>query len=259
MENSFFNSKINRTLVVVALVALIIALGSYAFYTMKQAKYFYTGPVTISVTGDGEVSAVPNIGQFSFSVTASGTDAVAAQGSSGSKVKAILAYLKEKGVEEKDIKTDSYNVYPKFRYDAVPCTVSYCPPSKEIADGFEASQNVSVKVRNLDLSGELIAGVGNFGATNISSLQFTIDDTSALKNEARAKAIADAKAKAKVLSDNLGVRIIKMTGYYENEGPVYGYGMGGEAMKASDNLPVPSLPVGENTVKSQVNITYIVR
>lgn len=259
MENTFLSSKSNRVLVTIALIALILALSTYALYTMKQSKYLYTGPVTISVTGEGEVTAVPDVAEFNFSVTATGTDATKAQESASKPMNAILSYLKEQGVEEKDIKTSAYNVYPHYRYDSAPCGVSFCPPGRQVEDGFEASQNITVKVRNKDMAGEIIGGVGGLGATNISGVQFTIDDTEALKNDARTKAIADAKAKAKVLSDELDVRIIKMTGYYENEGGMP-YGMGGAMMKDSaESFPVPELPAGENTVKSQVTITYMVR
>ncbi len=264
MENTFFSSKGNRTLVTIALLALIIALASYAFYTVKQTKYLYTGPVTISVSGVGEVMAVPDIGQFSFSVTASGTDAAAAQKASGEKINTILAFLKEKGVEEKDIKTENYNMYPNYRYEQRPCVFGQvCSPGEQVTDGFEVSQTIAVKIRNLDNSGTLIAGVGDFGATNISSLQFTIDDTDVLKAEARTKAIADAKAKAKDLSRELGVHFGKMAGFYENEGvpmPYNGYAMGG-AMDSMEvkSFEAPSFPTGENTIKSQVTIIYTVR
>ncbi len=262
MENSFLGSKSNRVLLTVALLALILALGTYSTYTMKQSKYLHIGPVIISVTGEGEVTAVPDVAQFNFSVTATGTDSSKAQEASGVAMNTILSYLKEKGIEDKDIKTSDYNVYPHYRYDAMPCTLSYCPPGRQTEDGYEASQTVTVKVRNMDISGELIAGVGGLGATNISGLQFTIDDTDALEDEARTKAIADAKAKAEVLSKELDVRIIKMTGYYEeNVGMPYGYGMGGNMMEKaeSDSFSGPELPAGEDTVRSQVTITYMVR
>lgn len=264
METGFFGSNRNRVLGTVALLMIVLALGSYTYYTLKQAKYLYTGPVTISVMGEGEVMAVPDIGQFSFSVTASGADATLAQEASGKQINAILAFLEEKGIEEKDIKTEFYNMYPKYRYETRPCAAgSYCPPGEQIQDGFEVSQSISVKVRDLDASGSLIAGVGDLGATNISGLQFTIDDTDMLKAEARTKAIADAREKAQVLSQELGVRFVKMVGYYENEGepmPYRGYGMGGDMMESAVKSVVsPELPTGENTISSQVTITYQVR
>ncbi|MCB9810628.1 MAG: SIMPL domain-containing protein [Candidatus Nomurabacteria bacterium] len=262
INNSFFSSKGNRFLGTVALVALVIALASYATYTLKQSKYLYTGPVTISVSGVGEVAAVPDLGWFNFSVTAKGDDAAAAQEASGSKINSIIAYLKDSGVEEKDIKTENYNLYQKYRYEAEVCPEGSLCPQKRVPDGYEVSQMITVKVRDIDTAGSLIAGVGDLGATNISGLQFKIDDTDNLKIEARAQAIADAKAKARVLANELGVRVVKMVGYYEDEsGPRPYYGIGGDMAieSAAKSFEAPELPTGENTISSRVTITYQVR
>ncbi len=265
MESSFFSQPSNRVLGSFALLMVIIALGMYAQYTWKQAQYMYSGPTTISVTGEGEVTAVPDIGEFSFSVTAESADAALAQKDSADKVNAILAYLKEQGVEEKDIKTENYNLYPRYRYEERVCAfgVSYCPPGEQIQDGFTVSQSVRVKVRNLDAAGDLIAGAGERGATNLSGLSFTIDDEGQLKDEARTAAIADAQAKAEVLAEQLGVRVVRMAGYYEDEGyyPTPYYGMGGDMMvkSAMDESADISVPAGENIVSSRVTITYEIR
>jgi len=262
METGLFNSSRNQTLGTLVLIMLIIALGAYVHYTLRQAKYLYTGPVTISVNGEGEVMAVPDIGQFSFAVTASGEDAATAQSESANKMNAVLDFLKNEGVEEKDIKTESYNMYPKYRYEPRPCPAGSFCPNEQVFDGFEVSQTVSVKVRDIQNAGVLIANVGDLGATNISGLNFTIDDTDRLMEEARVQAIADAKAKAKVLSDELGVRFVEMVGYHENDGyyPMPYFGRGGDMVEMGvKDMMAPSLPTGENVVRSQVTITYKVR
>ncbi len=263
METTFFSNPQNRILGSLALVMALIALAAYSFYTFKQTEYMYAGPTTISVSGEGEVTAVPDIGQFSFSVIASGADATVAREAANTKTNEIIAFLKEKGVEEKDIRTDSYNLYPKYKYETKPCPMGSFCPSEQVEDGFEVSQSITVKVRNLDSVGELVAGAGDRGATNLSSIQFTIDDTSNLKSEARILAIADAKEKAEVLAKELGVRLEKMVGYYEDEGyaqPYYG-GMGGDMMvkTAMESSVVPDMPVGESVTKSKVTITYQVK
>ncbi len=261
MDKTFFSTNINRNLGTILLVAVIVALGAYARFTWQQAKYVNIGPTTISISGEGEVKAIPDIGQFSFSVVESGADAVVAQSASATKVNEIIAYLKEAGVEEKDIKTENYNLSPKFKYESRPCPLgSYCP-QEQVPDGFEVSQTVSVKVRDLKEAGTLLTSVGERGATNISSLQFTIDDTDALKAAARNLAIDNAKEKADTLAKKLDVRLVKMVGYYEDEGyiPYYGYGGSEKAMSADTAMVAPSLPTGENVTKSRVTITYQVR
>jgi uncharacterized protein len=264
MNGTFFSSPLNRFLGTLALAGLVISFGAYAYYTLKQADYMYMGPTTISVTGEGEVLAVPDIGQFSYTVSASNMDAKAAQNEVAEKGNAIIAYLKEQGIEERDIKTEQYSMYPKYRWEERPCVFGQpCMPGEQIEDGFEVSQSVAVKVRDLDKAGDLITAVGEKGATNLSGLTFTIDDTEALKREARSLAIADAKAQSEQLAKDLGVRIVRMNGYYE-ETPAYPmYGYGGEMMdaKAMSATPAaaPELPPGESATKSRVSVTYIVK
>lgn len=260
---SFFSLWYVRLLATLILLGVVAALAAYTHQTLKQARYNYMGPTTINVRGEGEVLAKPDIGQFSFAVRAEGDDAATAQELSAESINAIIAYLGDAGVEEKDIKTANYNLNPRYRYEERICLEnSFCPPTEPVIDGYEVTQRVEVKVRDLDQSGDLISGVGERGATNISGLQFTIDDETVLKAEAREKAIANAKEKAGELADDLDVRIVRMVGYYEEEmypQPYYGYG-GDMAMAESASVrSVAAMPTGENTITSTINITYEVR
>lgn len=252
-----------RVLAAVLLAMGIFALGAYGYATLKQSKYFYSGPVTINVQGEGKVMAKPDIGSFSFSVRAEGDDAASAQAAAAEKSNAVLAYLKGAGVDEKDIATENYNLNEQWRYEENVCASnSYCPPGERVADGFEVYQRMTVKVRDLEQSGALVAGVGGAGATDISSLSFTIDDPEILKGEAREAAIADAVAKAEVLADNLDVRIVKMTSFYEETGGYYPEYYAREAaydMVANEMASAPELPTGEDEYTVRVNISYEVR
>jgi len=258
--DSYLSTKLGKILFSAVLVMAVIALASMSQLNTEKAKYAADVPATISVTGEGEVLAVPDIGQFSFSVNASGEDAATAQEKSGTKINDILAYLKEAGVEDKDIKTQNYSMYPRWRYEERVCAFnSYCPPGERVENGFEVSQSVSVKVRDTEQAGAIIAGVGDKGATNISSLNFTIDDVDALKAEAREMAIKDAQDKASVLAAQLGVKVNRIVSYYEDEG--YSYKAYAETRafslgSADDGFEGPSLPVGEDSTTARVTITY---
>lgn len=250
-----------RVLIILSLIGLVIALLAYANLASRQAEYANFGPTTISVTGEGEILAKPDIGQFSFSVRAEGADAATAQNQSAESINAIIDYLKNNGVEEKDIKTENYYLSPKYRYEERLCiSGSYCPPGDRVLDGYEVSQMVRVKVRDLDKAGDLISGVGGHGATDISNLQFTIDDESNLKAEAREQAIADAKERAKELADDLDVRLVRIINFWEDEGGYMPYyGMGGEDAMLESRATVANMPTGENSISSRVNITYEIR
>ncbi len=258
MNETIFSKSYNQLLASLILIGVVGALGAYIYVTLKQADYNYISPNSITVTGEGEVKAVPDIGSFSFSVNESGADAALALDASSKKINEVIAALKEAGVAEKDIKTESYNLSPKYKYESRPCPMgSYCP-QEQIEDGFEVNQTVAIKVRDLDKAGELISLVGSKKVANISSLSFTIDDNEVLKAEARALAVADAKAKATVLAESLGVTLGKVTSYYEIEdyGQPTPYAMGGDMRMSAEAVSVPELPVGETTTKIRVNVLY---
>lgn len=263
METSFFDHKQARFLAMAVMIAVIGALASYMHLSLVQAEQESSDGATITVTGEGEVFAKPDIGSFSFSVMAEAEDAAGAQQASAENINKILTYLEEEGVAEADIKTQYYNLNPKYTYEERICVAGRsCPPGERVIDGYEVNQSVTVKVRDLDTAGDLISGAGERGATNISSLQFTIDDQSSLEAEARSQAIADAKENAKELADKLAVRLVQIVGFNEQGGGYYPqpYAMKAEMESMSfDSAVSPQLPTGENEVTSVVSITYEVK
>ena len=261
--STIFNSKLNQLLITLALVGAVAALGAYSYVMLKQQSQ-WGGPMTINVSGKGEVMAKPDIAQFSFSVRGEGADAATAQTKSAEIINAVTVYLKENGIDEKDIKTEGYTMNPKYKYEQKPCLYgAYCPPGAQMADGFEVSQTITVKVRAIDTAGKLLAGIGDKGATDISGLNFTVDNVESLKVEARKLAIADAQVQAKVLAASLGVKIVKMMSYYEDNPtmPMYGGAMMNDSMSAKVvAAPVaPEISTGENKTVSNVTITYEIK
>jgi uncharacterized protein YggE len=264
-STSIFRTTYIKVLTALFLASAILAVLAYAYFAYTQTKNWQTGPLIITVSGEGEVMARPDIGSFNFGVRAEAETASAAQEQSAEAVNEIIDYLAEAGVAEADIDNSNYNLNPRYRWEERPCTAAgFCPGNERVLDGYEVSQNITVKVRDLEQAGELISGVGQRGATNVSNLQFTIDDPANLEAEARSLAITDAQAKAEALAKDLGVRIVEMTGFYE-EGrdryPVEPYlmarsdmGLGGAEMAVA-----PSVPVGEDEIISRVNISYKVK
>jgi uncharacterized protein len=252
-----------RTIAKLVGIAAITALLAYTYFAFVQARNYAQMPMTITVSGTGEIFATPDIATFSFSVLSKEADAARAQSVAAENMNDIIAYLKEKGVDEKDIKTTGYGLNPRYEYPESRCFEGYCPPQGEPKlIGYEVSQSVDVKVRKTEDAGMLIAGVGEKGAMNVGGLTFTIDDEETLKAEARAAAISDAQAKSQELAKKLGVRIIRMNGYWEEESAMPYYGMGGGVamdMAMVKEASVPEIPLGENTITSKIQITYEVK
>jgi uncharacterized protein YggE len=254
-----------KALALLVLVLSVFALGSYSYFTLKQAKYVFGGPTNISVSGKGEIFAKPDIATFTFSVHAEEKDATTAQQKGAEAINKVIAFLKEKGIDEKDIKTSNYSLQPKYEYTQGVCTQWSCPPGKQNLVGYTLDQSVEVKVRKTETVGDVFTGITENGGMNVYGPTFTIDDDEKLKAEARAEAIANAKVKAEELAKQLGVRLVRMTSYWENENsgypvPMYDKAMsyGGDAMTERATV-APSIPSGENKIVSTVTLNYEVR
>jgi uncharacterized protein YggE len=216
----------------------------------------------ITITGEGESFAIPDIATFSFSVSAEAKNVSDAQAQVTNKMNAVLAALKSLGIEDKDVKTTDYSVWPKYNYISSPCTNFSCPPGRQVQDGYTAEHSVMVKVRDTAKAGEALALAGEQGASNLSGISFTVDDPEKLTEEARALAIKNAKEKAEALSDDLGVRLGKVVSFYESSDggyprPYAQEGFGGVAVDMA--AKAPTLPTGENKVKIVVSVTYEIK
>jgi len=253
-----------------ALLATVIVLGIFlavqAIGGLMQWRYIGAGlPAanTITVSGHGESMGVPDIATFSFSVVSQKPTVAAAQADATAKANATTEYLKSVGIDVKDIQTSNYSINPQYDYIQTACSGGYCPGGTQVLRGYEVRQTTTIKVRDTAKAGDLLAGVGSKGATEVSGLNFTFDDPEAIQDEARDKAIADAKEKAETLAKQLGVSIVRVTSFSEN-GSGYprpmmyssmdAYGKGGVTAQT-----VPSISVGENKVTNDVSITYEIR
>ncbi len=252
-----------RNLSVAALAVFIVFLAVVTLGQLKGLRFIGSGVSatnTINVSGEGEVFAVPDTATFSVGVEEVAKDVTMAQASATKKGNDILAYLKGQGIDEKDIKTTDYSINPQYEWTQGVCQSSgSCRPSTRTLTGYQVSQTLSVKVRDTKKAGDVLAGVGSLGASNISGLSFTIDDQDALEAEARDEAIASAKEKAEVLAKSLGVSIVRIVGFSENgNGPIYyakamslEMGVGGAVMDSA-----PEIATGQNKITSNVSITY---
>jgi uncharacterized protein len=241
-----------------AIFLLIISINALGNLGRTENPYMNT----ITVEGTGKAASIPNLAVISFSVTETGATVGEAQGKATEKTDAALSAMKEQGIEEKDIKTTAYNVYPQYE-NIPPCYSGICEARNPRIIGYQVSQTVEVKVRDTSKAGDVLQALGSLNVQNISGPNFTVDEDDAVRNDARAEAIEEARAKAKELAKQLGVRLGKVVSFYENQGPMpydgY-YGKGGVAMDmAAEQANAPSLPTGENETEVTVSITYEIR
>lgn len=217
---------------------------------------------TITVEGTGTAAMVPDTARITFTVMESAPEVGAAQDAATKRTDAALAALEDMDIEERDVKTVSYNVSPKYDYPQQPCYPGMiCPSGAPRIVGYDVSQTIEVKVRDTAKAGDVLGALGALGVQNISGPEFVVDDESAVTAEARAEAIEEARAKAKELAGELNVRLGKVVSFSEGTpGDLYGYGKGGGIMmEAAAPNRAPTLPTGENETEITVMITYEIR
>ncbi|MBC7836723.1 SIMPL domain-containing protein [Acetobacteraceae bacterium] len=254
-------------LFVIVLLGLFLLVQTVAGF--QNLRYIGSGVAptnTINVSGYGESFAVPDIATFSFSVVSEKSTVAAAQADATAKINAVTQYLKDAGIEEKDIKTSNYSVNPQYDYITQVCVSGMpCRQGEQKLRGYEVRQTTTVKVRDTEKAGDLLAGVGSKGATEVSGLDFTFDDPDAVQAAARDEAIADAKQKAETLAKSLGVQLVRVVSFNESGGypgpiPYYAkdaaFGMGAENQTLAS---APEISVGQNQVSSNVSVTYEIR
>jgi uncharacterized protein YggE len=240
-----------------------------AVLSVKELKSIgYVGkefPATnaITVSGKGEAVSIPNIATFSFTVNETAKTVKEAQDKATEKINNALKAVKAGGVAEKDIKTLSYSINPHYEYNQPACTSFGCPGGKQVLTGYDVAQTIEVKVRDLTKAGSLFDTIGTAGIQTVNGLTFSIDEIDSVKAIARADAIEKAKAKAKIISKDLGVRLVRITNYYDSsDEQTYPYAresaMGGDVMTLKASI-APQIPTGEQKITSTVSITYEIR
>ena len=229
---------------------------------------------TITVTGTAERSGAPDLATFSFGVVETSDTPEQAQEVISKKTANILEGIKNLEVEEKDIVTNSYTINPRYEWVQLgtqdsrisPDGISYFPGTNnnQVLVGYDVRQSINVKVRNLDTTSKILSLLAKEGVEDLYGPNFEIEDPEKLQEEARIEAIADAKEKAKRLGQELGVTIGKIVSF--NEGSDVAYPFPGYAMAEMSAAPrsakmdyAPELPSGENTIHSQVTITYKIK
>ena len=237
----------NKKFLVFAVLVFTLVLSACGPTTINQAA-----PETVrilNVNGIGNVSLTPNIAYIYIGVHTEGVTASEAVDTNKSQTTSVIDALKKAGVEEKDIRTSNFSIYPSQQYG----------PDGTVSGTIVMVDNtVYVIVRNLDGLGNLLDDAISAGANNINSIQFDVEDKTAAVKEARTKAMEDAKMQAQELADAAGVSLgeIQNISFYDNSAyPTQDYGKGGGGAM---NAAVPIQP-GQLTISVNVSLVYSIK
>ncbi len=233
-------------------------LPIFAFFVLLFVYIKIAGPIpfsvnsvsttktdTFNVTGEGTVAIKPDIALLNVGISAQGATVKAAQDQINTVSSKVAEAIKKLGVDQKDIQTSNYNINPNYDYQA----------STRRITGYSASTNLTIKVRNIDLVNQVIDISTVNGANQVGAITFDVDDKSKPENDARVKAVAEAKKKAESAAKIAGFRLGKMVNYSEN------FGGGPQPIRAmlqaAGGGPVETkIEPGSSEIRITVTISY---
>lgn len=232
--------------------ALALALG--ASLALPFAAFAADADMTprIVVTGEGEATVAPDLALLSLAVMREAKTAREALDANNTAMADVIKAMKESGIADRDLQTAGVQINPRYDYTNKPDGTQ---EAKLVA--YQVTNSVNVRIRDLKKTGEVIDKSVTLGVNQGGGIVFTNDDPSAAREEARKKAVANAVAKAKTLSEAAGVTLGKVleiseTSYAELPMPM----MAAKALARDSAGGAAPVEAGENAYRIQVNMTY---
>ena len=231
-------------------LSLALMITTLAVETV-QAKE--TQPATISVSGTGKASIAPDLALISFGVIREGKTARDALNANNKAMGDVLKAMMERGIADKDLQTSNFNISPRYFYP--PRKNNETQKSPKIV-GYTVSNTLSVRVRDLNKTGELLDLVVSLGVNSGGSIQFTNDNPEAILEQARINAVKNAVRKAEILTSTAGVKLGRIINISEQSTTPRPHSFAQKALRAeavSDAVPIAS---GENSYQINVQISW---
>ncbi len=237
-----------RLLVASSLTTLLV-LGS-----AMNASAQVTAPATsdgtlLSVSAEAKASRVPDIATMSTGVVTQAVDANGALRANAEEMNKVMAAVKAAGIAERDVQTSGISIYPQYQY------IENKPPK---INGYQASNTVSLKVRDIAKLGKVLDALVASGANQVNGPNFEIDEPEAAYDEARRNALKKAQTRAEMYAKALGLRVRKIVSIDEGTGYQPPVMLRGAAMKtmAMDASMETSVSPGETTLTANLNVVF---
>ena len=214
----------------------------------------------IWVTGQASVNVEPDLVLLTVGVETTGETVAEARAEAAAAMDAVVEAVKAHGLEDKDIQTQSFNIWPRYEYPEV--LSGETSTRKQVLVGYTVSNLARIKVRNLDGVGAIIDGAAEAGgdATRIHGIDFTIEDPKPFMTQLREEAVADARAKAEHLASLAGVEVGELIFIGEAGAvPPSEYGFPEAALMARADAFSTSISGGELELRLSVQATYSIR
>jgi len=212
----------------------------------------------INVSKSESVYVSPNVGEINFTSTVEEKTIEEALKKNNEKVANFVVFLKNSGIASGDIKTEAYEVYPRYEWTKTEnSSTGVITEGKRTVAGYEVMQSTQVKIRDLTKVGSLIGSAAEIGINNIGNLNFVVEDSDVARAQAREKAINAAKAEAQTIANKLGVELDGINTYNESYSAL-DRSVKYDSMISSEKAPT-SIETGKSKVEVIVNISFKIK
>jgi len=232
------------------LILVISACSAPAAPGQNTSAGQVSAPVrSISVNGSGQVTMNPDLAYINIGVQSQSEQVAEALAENNEKAQSVATSLRELGIEDKDIQTSSFNIFPQQNYG---------PEGQVTSTTYVVNNTVNVTVRDLQLMGRLLDVVVSTGANSINGVTFDVQDKSQAVAEARRLAVESARSQAEEMAQTAGVTLgeLQTMSVYSSQPSVFSYdAKGGMGMNAGQ-VPVSA---GQLIIQVEVSATYFIQ
>ncbi len=197
-----------RTMFIAACLAAATTLSTPAFAQQASITQSIAG-TRLDISATGEVTRVPDLAIISAGVVTRASSARSALQQAANKMARVRAALTRAGVADRDIQTSNINLNPDYAYE------NNRPPR---LTGYNASNQVTVRFRDIANAGEILDALVAEGANSINGPTLTIDRPEAALDEARTRAIAAGRSRAELYARGMGLRVVRVVAVSESGG-----------------------------------------
>jgi uncharacterized protein YggE len=228
--------------------AALLALATFAVQAQQAPPPVVAADSTLlQVSAHAEAHRVPDVATISAGVVTQAADADAAMRANAQQMDKVMAAVRAAGIAERDIQTSGINVNPQYRY------AENQPPA---ITGYQASNTVNLKVRDIGKLGRVLDALVASGANQVNGPSFEIDQPDAVYDEARRAALDKAQARAAMYAKTLGLRVHRIVSIGEGGGYRPPVPMPMMAMaKAMDRAETQVAP-GENILGADLDVVF---
>lgn len=245
--NYLFKSKWSFIFMFALAFVLCLHFESSKAFAANSGATTASAARTINVTGEGEVTAAPDIAYVSLGVITEKSTTTEAQSANSTVMNNVINTIKKAGIKDEDIKTTDYSIYPKYNYDET--------TKVNTLVGYTVSNTLNITVKDISKVGQIIdAAVGN-GVNTCNSISFGVSDYEKYYNMALQNALSNAQSKAKTISNFLNIKLKAPITITENSTEIprtYPVSLD-NASKSSDTT---SIQAGTYKIQANVSLVY---